>query len=108
MKAILFGLIFLDFIAIVAVLNVNIEYSTKERILKLLFIIMIPIIGAIMELRKLDKISRYIKNDNGEYIKKASFFTYYTSSDFAAAYFGRTGKGSNIDNSSGIDGGSID
>lgn len=88
----------LEFVAIVIVLNEDILYSTEDKTKKVFFIIFVPIIGAIIELRKLDKYARYTIDGNGNEVKIYAFWEYYTTSQHSTD--------SNIGgNDSGSDGG---
>ena len=71
--------ILLQFSAIVVVANEDILYSTEEKVKKILFIIFVPIIGAIIELRKLDKYARYHKDKDGNEVMNYAFWEYYTT-----------------------------
>ena len=72
--------ILLEFAAIVVVANEDILYGKEEKIKKIIFIIFVPIIGAVIELRKLDKYARYTKDSNGNDVMEYAFWDYYTSS----------------------------
>ena len=72
--------ILLQFSAIVVVANEDILYSTEEKTKIFFFIIFVPIIGAIIELRKLDKYARYHKDKDGNEVMDYAFWEYYTTS----------------------------
>ncbi len=87
--ALVFGL---ELGAIAAVIHEDVLYDSNEKFFKIIFIIFVPIIGAIIELRKLDRYARYTTDDNGNDVMVYAFWDYYTTSHLS-------------DNNSGSDGG---
>ncbi len=87
--------ILLQFSAIVIVANEDILYSTEEKIKKIFFILFVPIIGAIIELRKLDKFARYHKDNNGNEVMDYAFWEYYTTSQSSGNNDGLGGSDGN-------------
>lgn len=72
--------VLLEIAAIIVVANEDILYSVEEKIKKILFIILVPVVGAVIELSKLDKYARYRKDNNGNDVMEYEFWDYYTSS----------------------------
>lgn len=74
-------IVLFEIIAIAVVSNEDILYTFEDRVKRIAFIICVPIIGAIIELRELDKYARYKKDSNGKDIIIYSFWEYYASSN---------------------------
>jgi len=89
--------ILLEAIAILLVANEDILYEPEEKIKKIIFIIFIPIIGAIIELRKLDKFARYTVDENGNEIMTYAFWDYYITSHTNTHSFGEYNDGGSGD-----------
>ena len=89
--------ILLEIGAIIAVLNEDILYEPEEKTKKIIFIILIPIVGAIIELKKLDKYARYSKDNNGNVVMNYAFWDYYTTSQSFGYSGGDDGGGSSGD-----------
>jgi len=86
--------ILLEVLALIMIASEEILYSEQEKVIKIVFILCVPIIGAVVELRKLDKYARYKPDDNGDDVVEYAFWDYYTSSQFVGG-----------DSSAGSDGG---
>jgi len=89
--------ILLEIAAILVVANEDILYGSEEKIKKIIFILFVPILGAAIELRKLDKYARYSKDNNGNEAMDYAFWDYYTTSQS----FGHSGGGDDGGGSAG-------
>ena len=87
-------IILLEIAAILVVANEDILYESEEKTRKIIFIIFVPIIGAIIELKKLDKFARYSKDTNGNDVMDYAFWDYYTTSQSSGDTGGYDGGGS--------------
>ena len=90
-------IILLEIAAVLVVANEDILYGSEEKTKKIIFILLVPIIGAIIELRKLDKYARYAKDNNGNDVKEYAFWDYYTTSQSFGNSGGDDGGGSGGD-----------
>jgi len=70
----------LEVVAIILVATEEILYEPEEKAKKIAFILLVPVIGAVIELRKLDKFARYTKDANGNDVMCYAFWDYYTTS----------------------------
>ena len=86
-------IILLEIGAIFAILNEEVLYGKEEKIKKIIFILVVPIVGAIIELRKLDKYARYSKDENGNEVMNYAFWDYYTTSHSSSYSGGEDGGG---------------
>jgi hypothetical protein len=89
-------IIILEIAAIAVVSNEDILYTFEDRTKKITFIIFVPIVGAIIELRKLDKYARYKKDTDGNEVMVYAFWAYYTTSQSSV---------DNVESHNGFDGG---
>jgi len=89
--------ILLDISAIYVVINEDILYEPSQRFWKVIFILLVPFIGAIRELYLLSKYAHYRATGSGDDARWYAFWDHYaptpSSSDGSSSSFGFDGGG---------------